>query len=362
MRALLSLSVSAAFLLGAEGVSAQMKPDTAAMATQSIEIDARPLATFSRSGRDAPNPKLEWRGGLVLSSQSKYFGGWSGLLLSNDGKSLVAVSDAGLWMTGEIDYDDDRPKALRATRVGALKAVKGAALRRMRDRDAEAITLAGGSLSKGTAYIAFEQNDRIGVFSLDKGVLGAPTKYLEMPKEAARMRMDGIEALTVLAGGPNKGALVAFAENPLRGEKQHRGWIWQSGVPKKGFTVSGIGDYGITDAASLPDGSVLILERRFRWFEGVKIRLRHLAASGLKPGGTATGEVLLEANSAMEIDNLEALAVSEGAAGETVITLMSDDNFNRFLQRTVLLQFTLKDAPGAASKNARSEKRAPNVE
>jgi hypothetical protein len=232
----------------------------------------------------------------------------------------------------------------------------------MRDRDAEAITLAGGSLSKGTAYIAFEQNDRIGVFSLDKGVLGAPTKYLEMPKEAARMRMDGIEALTVLAGGPNKGALVAFAENPLRGEKQHRGWIWQSGVPKKGFTVSGIGDYGITDAASLPDGSVLILERRFRWFEGVKIRLRHLAASGLKPGGTATGEVLLEANSAMEIDNLEALAVSEGAAGETVITLMSDDNFNRFLQRTVLLQFTLKDAPGAASKNARSEKRAPNVE
>ena len=53
------------------------------------------------------------------------------------------------------------------------------------------------------------------------------------------MRMDGIESLTVLAGGPQKGALVAFAENPLRGEKQHRGWIWIGNDPR-GFTVARI--------------------------------------------------------------------------------------------------------------------------
>lgn len=349
MRELLVVAAAVTVLFGAERASAQMKPDTAGMATQEIEVTARPIATFERSGQDKPNPKLAWRGGLVLSSPSSYFGGWSGLSLSEDGKSLVAVSDAGMWMTGEIAYDGDRPKALRGARVGALKAIKALPLRRNRDRDAEAITLAGGSLVKGTAYVAFEQNDRIGVFPLEKGRLGAPTKYLEMPREATRMRMDGIEALTVLAGGPNKGALVAFAENPLRGEKQQRGWIWKSGGAK-GFTVPGVEGYGITDAASLADGSVLILERRFRWFEGVRIRLRRLAAGSLKPGGKAAGEILLEADSAMEIDNLEALAITEGADGETVITLMSDDNFNRFLQRTVLLQFTLKDAPRREAK------------
>ena len=364
MRALLPLTVSAVALFAVVPASAQMKPDTAGMKTQSIEVTARSIATFARNGQVKPNPKLEWRGGLVLTSPSSYFGGWSGLLLSGDGKSLTAVSDAGMWMTGEIAYDDgERPKALRAVRVGALKALKGLPLRRARDRDAEAIALAGGNIGRGTAYIAFEQNDRIGVFPLDKNGIGAPTKYLEMPKEAARMRTDGFEALTVLAGGPNKGALVAFAEHPLRGEKQHRGWIWGAGGPK-GFAVPGVEGYGITDAASLADGSVLILERRFRWFEGVRIRLRHLTASSLKPGGTAVGEILLEADSAMEIDNLEALAVTKGAKGETVITLMSDDNFNRFLQRTVLLQFTLKGAPNAAGKNenARSEKRASNEE
>jgi hypothetical protein len=50
---------------------------------------------------------------------------------------------------------------------------------------------------------------------------------------------------------------------------------------------------------------------------------------------------VLEADSSYEIDNMEGIAVHRGSRGETVVSLMSDDNFNRFLQRTVLLQFTL---------------------
>jgi hypothetical protein len=75
-----------------------------------------------------------------------------------------------------------------------------------------------------------------------------------------------------------------------------------------------------------------------------------LAAEGIKPGGTARGEILLQADSTSEIDNLEALGVSQGSRGETVITLMSDDNYNRFLQRTLLLQFTLKERATAQAE------------
>jgi hypothetical protein len=37
---------------------------------------------------------------------------------------------------------------------------------------------------------------------------------------------------------------------------------------------------------------------------------------------------------------MEALAVHRNAAGETILTLISDDNFNP-LQRTILLRFAL---------------------
>ena len=42
-----------------------------------------------------------------------------------------------------------------------------------------------------------------------------------------------------------------------------------------------------------------------------------------------------------EIDNMEGLAVHTNAAGEIIVTMISDDNFNKGLQRTLLLQFAL---------------------
>lgn len=343
MRPSLTIAVAAAATLLLAGAAyAQLKPDTAGIPTQPIAIEARPIASFARDGKTALSGRLEWRGGLVLSSPSSYFGGWSGLALNKDGTRLVAVSDAGIWMTGELAYDGSKPQAIRDARVGALLTTKGKPLTKERDRDSESIALASGTPSQDSAYISFEQHDRIGVFALDKNGLGKPTSYMTMPKETASMRKDGFEAITVLAGGPRKGSLVGFAEHPPRGEKQHRGWIWVAGTPRA-FTVPGVGDYGITDAASLADGSVLILERRFRWLDGVRMRLRLLPGEEIRAGGTAKGEVLLEADSNSEIDNMEALAVSHDARGETVLTLMSDNNYNRFLQRTLLLQFTLKE-------------------
>ena len=85
----------------------------------------------------------------------------------------------------------------------------------------------------------------------------------------------------------------------------------------------------------------MVLERKFRWTEGVQMRLRQIKAASVRPGVVLDGEVLVEANMGFDIDNMEGLALHRGAHGETVITLISDDNFNHFLQRTILLQFTL---------------------
>ncbi|NJO22593.1 MAG: hypothetical protein HC868_06160 [Sphingomonadales bacterium] len=92
-----------------------------------------------------------------------------------------------------------------------------------------------------------------------------------------------------------------------------------------------------------------MLERRFRWMEGVKMRLRQLPASQIALGVTIEGETLIEADMAYEIDNMEGVAVHTGPRGEAVVTMVSDDNFNPMLQRTLLLQFTLH-TDGVASR------------
>jgi hypothetical protein len=42
----------------------------------------------------------------------------------------------------------------------------------------------------------------------------------------------------------------------------------------------------------------------------------------------------------LNIDNMEGIAAHRAASGETILTLISDDNFS-LLQRTLLMQFAL---------------------
>jgi hypothetical protein len=128
------------------------------------------------------------------------------------------------------------------------------------------------------------------------------------------------------------------------------------------FTVTDIGEFQITDAAALADGGLLLLERSFNWSEGVKMRLRRLEPAAVAPGAVTKGEVLIEADMAYEIDNMEGLSVREGPEGELLITMISDDNFNTFLQRTVLLEFALSpDASARADKDEKEETAPKNA-
>ena len=63
----------------------------------------------------------------------------------------------------------------------------------------------------------------------------------------------------------------------------------------------------------------------------------------VKPGSIIKGETVFEADRNYNIDNMEGLAVHRAANGDTVLTILSDDNFNP-LQRALLMQFTLQPA------------------
>jgi hypothetical protein len=349
-------AVLGGLLAGAAATSASLVPawakegdkDPAAAAEiERIEISARPIAHFERGRPDVTRfGALEFRGGMVLSSPAKDFGGWSALVMEPTGKSLLAISDEGYWLSADLLYDGSRPRGLTQAKLAPLLDRDGRPLERKVEQDSEAVALLEGTLQNGTLLIGFERHHRIDRYPIRNGEVQAPTGTLKLPAEAKRMPTNqGIEALAVLKGGPYKSSVVAFAERFTRGSGYHTGWIWVGGggEPQR-IQLQDIAGFNITDAAGLADGSLLVLERYFRWTEGVKMRLRHIPAGEIAPGARITGRTLIEADGAFDIDNMEGLAAHRGAGGETVLSLISDDNFNHFLQRTVFLQFTLHDA------------------
>lgn len=324
-------------------VAAQRTTTAADAKISAIEVSARRLESYQRGLAGTKQfGRLEFRGGLVLTSADERFGGFSGLIMAPDGRRFLAVSDQGHWLSAEIAYAGTAPSGIEKARMGPILALNGRPLTRKRDADAEEIALLSGTLKNGVALVAFERNHRLVRHPIVDGTLGRPTGLVSLPPDARRMKSNsGLEAVTVLRGGPFRGAILAFAEDFRDANDHHTGWLLGKGAPQR-LAFKDIGGFALTGAAALEDGSVLILERRFRMSEGVRIRLRHIPADELRPGRVIDGETLIFSDMSYEIDNMEAVAVHKAPGGETVVTLMSDDNFNRFLQRNLLLQFTLR--------------------
>ena len=137
-------------------------------------------------------------------------------------------------------------------------------------------------------------------------------------------------------------SLVAISERGLDPHGNILGFL--IGGPSPGtFTVRRRDGYDISDAALLPGGGdLLLLERKFSLVDGVGIRIRRIPLAGIAPGAVIDGPSIFDADLGQEIDNFEGLATHLTPEGETVVTLVSDDNFSA-LQRTLLLQFTLVD-------------------
>ena len=324
------------------------KPLTALDKPISTVVTAIPI-DFDRENPERKEfGKLIFRGGLNLFAKSSYFGGYSALALDASGTNLLAISDAGTWLRAHLDYDGRTLKGLSNVALGPLLGLDGKPLLDDEDRNSEGMTLVDGDTGQGTAFVSFERRHRIVRYPFTADKFGPPTGTVPLPPAAKRMDANrGIEAITVIRSGRLKGTLVAFSERLTDKNGNLTGWLIGGPMPGT-ITLKRLAGFDITDTAALPDGGIVILERRFSYSEGIQMRIRRVAASELKPGALIQGEVLLEATDSLNIDNMEAIGVHRRASGETIITLMSDDNFSP-LQRTLIMQFTLPDAKSAAA-------------
>ena len=113
------------------------------------------------------------------------------------------------------------------------------------------------------------------------------------------------------------------------------------GGPSPGqFSVRRTENFDVSDAVLLPSGDLLVLERKFSLLSGVGIRIRCIALASVAPGAVVDGPAIFNADLGNEIDNMEGIDAHLTPEGDTVLTMVSDDNFS-MVQRTLLLQFTL---------------------
>ena len=299
-----------------------------------LKIKAEPINHLKKETPETQFGKLEFLGGLVLTSKHDEFGGISGLRFVKD-SNFIAVTDKARVITGTLERKDGKPHKIKGERITRIKAANGKTITGAKDKDAESIELAGSQF-----LVGYERNDRIKRFTLRGRTLIADGGYTVSLKPFGFKENKGPEAIAL---DPTSGKLFAFAEYSLNTENNHRGFIISNGKVETEISVKQRDGYSLTDAAFLPDGDLLIMERYFNPFVGVFCRIRRIAHTDLFSGKVLDGDVITELDSSHQIDNMEGLAVSILSNKAVRLTLISDDNFNtrKKVQRTVLLEFKL---------------------
>lgn len=311
-----------------------------AQGLEPLALETRPIERFWGS-EAAPErfPQLTFRGGLVLHSPNRRFGSLSGLDFGADG-TLYAVQDTGRWFVAEPVEADGRLVGLENPRSAPILNNAGVPLSGKRWGDAEGLRLQehDGAVS---ALVTFEQVNDLRRFP-GPDFIDAASVPVTLPGGFGALDRDlGFESVAVARlSGPLEGAIVLVAEGSPDGKGNHRAWVLDG--PRAGaFFIAKTGHYDITDAAFLPGGDLLILERSVLFPLGIGMRIRRIAEADILPGATVDGETILEADLRDQIDNMEGLAVRTNERGETIIAVVSDNNRITALQRTLLLYFVL---------------------
>ncbi len=324
--------------VAASGAAALGEPRRAPDPIQKIEVRAQPIEAFDP--RDASRLRfgsLAFRGGLVLTSPYRHFGGLSGLRVFSDGARFVAVTDRGHWLRARIGYRDGRPVAIEDAEMAPILGADGRPLNRRGWYDAESI-----AMDNGTLYVGIERVHEIVRFDFGKDGLRARGRPIPVPQGVKALPSNrGLECLALPARGqPLAGTLIAISERGLDRSGNIQGFL--IGGAGGTFTVRRTDEFDVSDCTITPDGDLLLLERRFSWTRGVAMRIRRVALSSIGQGAVVNGPELILADMGYQIDNMEGISVHRAADGALVLTLVSDDNFSIF-QRTLLLQFVLTE-------------------
>lgn len=283
---------------------------------------------------------LAYMGGLQLASEDKDFGGLSGLVVTPDGRRVHAVMDNGHWWTALLGYDRlGRLETLAGSLIEPMLAPDGKPLQGKNNSDAEALTVA----PDGSMVVAFERRHRLWRYGPGQAFRAMRPQALPLPPglEAASANR-GLEAIAYLADG----RLMAIAEDLRDANGDHQVWVMR-GIEAELMGIQPTEDYKPSDAARLPSGDVLLLERRFARIGGFGARLSRILNEEITPAARIATREIARFERPYITENFEGLAVAPDPVEPDHVRLyiVSDDNFHP-MQRTLLLMFRMREDAG----------------
>lgn len=269
--------------------------------------------------------RMEPRGAVIVRLSDDLFGGFSGFVL--DGTRLTAVSDKGGWGNMTLRFDGGRLADVEAASVRWMTDAAGLSAEDHR-WDPEGLA----RLPDGRLLVSFEQDHRLQVF--DSDVAPAGPEYRD-PSWEEFDGNSGLEGLAVDADG----VVWAILEQTEEGDDPFPVFVGPVEGPWEAKRLPRRGDYLPTGADFGPDGWLYVTERDFSVFSGFATRVRRFRW-GAGPDPVAEEE-LGDFPSSAGLDNVEGIAVWRSEAGETMILLLSDDNYAA-IEDTVLSLFVLR--------------------
>ncbi len=262
----------------------------------------------------ARSPRLSPLGVIEMDTAGWGFGGFSAVHLAAD-LTVTMVSDRGRWWQAPLRL---APLGFGPARHGPLLDAAGRPLRG-RDGDAESLV----RLPDGAWLVGFERTHRIQRHARLDGPglpFPAPPGLAESPANG------GLEALALLEDGRK----LAIAESPGT-----RAWLGRDGTWEERRYQPGANLLPV-DAAALPGGGALVLERDFTLLGGFRGRLAFVADPAAP---VLAGETWLEMPGDIPAENWEGVAAARTREGALVV-LVSDDNQSPF-QRSLFAVFRL---------------------
>lgn len=304
-------------------------------------VAQEPITVFSQTvPLDPQKPanrevgELEYRGGIALRSTDPRFGGFSGIHISTDGGTLLAISDRGAWLRLSLTYNSaGRLVGASRAEMGPLIGEDGEPLKGV-NADAEALAV----LADGSMLVAFERRHRILHYPEAQPPFSKPPVPFPVPEGLEEAPANGgLEALAHVG----RNFFVAIAERMTTGGGAVAAWVGRAGIWEPFGYVRKPG-LRVTDAALLPAGDLLVLEHRYSAAAGSVVRFVRVPRNAIAPHQRVEGKELALLEQPLTTENFEGVAVRRGQGREALIYVISDDNFNP-LQRTILMMFALKD-------------------
>ena len=243
------------------------------------------------------------------------------------GRDVLTLSDGGITSRFTL------PREARRIPI-VLRDLPGFTGRRKFDRDSEAMTVHAGRL-----WVSFERANAVNRFDVGRWQAESsarPDAMREWPLNS------GSEAMLRLADG----RFLIFSEGRKLPSGATQVLLFDGDPAAPGTKTMTLGyrapeGFRITDAAQLPDGRLMILNRRISILDGIQAKLVIVDAPMLTAGEVLAGRELAHFVPPVTTDNYEALSVAQ-EEGRTILWIGSDDNFMGF-QRTLLMKFALND-------------------